>query len=126
MAYSQDLRERVMAAVKADKLSNREIARLFGVSESTVEKWTARQRDSGSCAALPHAGGVPRVLRDCARVIRAEVRKQPDVTLAELCDRLAKTEGVTASPSMMCREVQRLKLPRKKSRSGIASSRRAG
>jgi hypothetical protein len=54
------------------------------------------------------------VLRACAVAIRAEVRKQPDVTVVELCARVEAATGVTASPSMMSRELQRLNLPRKK------------
>jgi transposase len=38
MTYSLDLRERVVAAVEAEKKSNREIAALYGVSESSIEK----------------------------------------------------------------------------------------
>ena len=47
-------------------------------------------------------------------------------TLAELCGRVAEAEGVAASPSMMCRELRRLRLPRKKGRSTTASGIRRG
>jgi hypothetical protein len=46
-------------------------------------------------------------LKACATVIRAEVQQQPDVTLAELCERVATQMAVTASRSMMGRELQR-------------------
>lgn len=115
--YSQDLRERVIAAVRAKQQSLSEIARRFGVSESTVDKWAKRWRDRGGVAARPFAGGRRRALRDCAATLRAEVKKQADATLDELCERVQQREGVVASPSMMCRELQRLGLPRKKSRS---------
>lgn len=124
--YSQDLRERVIAAGKVGQQSLAEIARTFGVSESTVDKWHKRWRETGSVAALPFAGGRRRALRDCAAFIRAEVKKQPDSSLDELCARVKESEGVAASPSMMCRELQRLNLPRKKSRSTIANGRRRG
>lgn len=122
--YSQDLRERAVAAVEAGQQSQAAITKLYGIHLSTLEKWIRRKRETGSCAALPPAGGVARALQDCERVIRAEVRKQPDVTLAELCERVAEAKGVTASPSMMCRELQRLNLPQKKSRSTTANGRR--
>lgn len=61
-AYSQDLREKVMAAVAADKQSNRQLAEAFGINESVIEKWSRRQRKTGSVAALPHGGGLPRRL----------------------------------------------------------------
>jgi len=122
--YSQDLRERVVAVVNAGQQSLSEIAHVFGISESTVDKWCKRQRDTGSVAARPFAGGRRRSLRECSAVIRAVVRKQPDVSLAELCERVQATHGVHASPSMMCRELQRLKLPLKKSHSMTVSARR--
>jgi transposase len=43
--YSQDLREKVMAAVAQDKQSNRAIAETVGISESTIEKWARRKRE---------------------------------------------------------------------------------
>ena len=53
--------------------------------------------------------------------LRAEVQRQPDATLAELCERLAKAQGVEAHPSLMWRELQLLELPLKKSRCTTAS-----
>ncbi len=116
-AYSQDLRERIIAAVKAGQQSRPEIAETFEVSESTIDKWVKRWRDTGRVAALPFAGGRQRALKDCTAGIRAEVKRQPDVTLDELCERVEAHTGVSASRSMMSRELQGLALPRKKSRS---------
>ena len=113
-SYSQDLRERVIQAVNAGQQSQAEIAATFGVSLSTLEKWWRRWRDTGHLAALPHAGGPARALGQCESLIRREVKKQPDATLAELCERVAAHPGRRVSPSTMCRELQRLKLRRKK------------
>jgi transposase len=103
-----------------------QVAQTFGVSEATVDNWARRWRESGSVAALPWAGGVKRRLRDCGVAIRAEVRKQPDATLAELCERVEAVTGIHANPSMMCRELQRLDLPRKKRASTTANATRRG
>jgi transposase len=123
-AYSQDLRERVIAAVETGAQSRPELAETFKVSESTIDKWTKRWRETGSVAALPFAGGRRRALKACAADIRAEVKQQADVTLAELCERVEAQTGVTASPSMMARELEVLALPRKKSRSMTANATR--
>jgi transposase len=123
-AYSQDLREKVIAAVTAGKQSNRKLAEAFGISESVIEKWTRRQRETGSVAAWPHGGGVPRRLAAQEGFLRAEVAQQPDISLEELCARLKAKQGVAATASMMCRELQRLKLPRKKRASTTANGRR--
>lgn len=123
-AYSKDLRERVIAALEAGDQSQSKVARLFGVSESTVDKWWCQWRETQTVDVRPHGGGPARVLASCERAIRAAVRKQPDRTLAELCAEVAQACGVQATPSMMCRELQRLTLPRKKRVSTTASARR--
>lgn len=124
--YSQDLRERVMAAIKAGQHSQAQIAETYGISESTVEKWKRRWRETKSVAALPHAGGPVRVLKSSGNFIRAEVRKQPDLSLLELCERVLTEKGLTANDSMMSRELQLLQLPRKKSRSMTVNGKHRG
>lgn len=125
-AYSQDLRERVMTVVKAGKQSRLEIAKMFEISESTIDKWWRRWRETGRVTASPFAGGRRRALKTSQAVIQAEVKRQPDVTLSELCERVERRTGVSASRSMMSRELQILALPRKKSRSMIATVTRRG
>jgi transposase len=112
--YSQDLRDRIIEALEADLETRQEIAETYGVSRSYVQKVWRRWRDTGNRAALPRGGGRVRTLATHAERIRAEVEQQPDVTLAELCERIAARQGPRASFSMMCRELQRLNLPRKK------------
>lgn len=126
MAYSADLRERVQAAVETGGQSLSQIAQTFQIGESTLDLWCQRWRETGNMAAKPWAGGRRRVLRESGASIRAVVKKRPDIALSELCEQVVETTGVVASPSMMCRELQRLKLPRKKSRSTIASAKRRG
>jgi transposase len=55
-------------------------------------------------------------------VLRGAVKAQPDATLQELCEYVEKETQLKSDPSMMCRELVRLKLPRKKSRSMPASA----
>jgi transposase len=125
-AYSIDLRERVIQAVEASKKSQAEIAEMFGVGLRTVEKWWKRWRETQSVEALPRGGGNPRVLAESEDVIRVALKAQPDATLDELCAQISAVRGLTASQSMMCRELQRLNLPRKKRRRMIASGTRHG
>jgi transposase len=105
---SQDLRERVIAAVEGADAPQPDIADPFGVSLALVEKLWRRWRQTGSCAALPHAGGRARVLSKEERRLRVEVAKQPDVTVQELGERVAQAAGLRPSPSVMGRELQRL------------------
>jgi transposase len=124
--YSQDLRERVIAALEAGDETQSEIAARFAISLSTLEKWWARWQTTDSCAALPITHGPSRTLEICEAAIEAEMAKQPDATLAELCARILKTQKVKASWSMMCRTLQGLELGRKKSHSTIVNAIRHG
>ena len=124
--YSQDLREKVMAAVAQDKQSNRALAETVGISESTIEKWTRRKRETGSVAAAPHAGGVARVLAPHATFLRQAVQAQPDISLDELGGRIKTELKLKVSGSMVSRELTRLRLPQKKSRSTTARGKRNG
>jgi transposase len=119
--YSQDLREKVVRALEADE-TQEEVADRFSVSLSFVEKLWRRWRTTGNCAALPHAGGRQRALREHEAALRKQVAAQPDVTLAELCERLSAAGAPAVSVATMCAELQRLDLPRKKSRSTQASA----
>ena len=124
--YSQDLREKVMAAVAHGKQSNRLIAEMLSISEATVENWTRRKRDTGSVAAFPHAGGVARVLAAHEQFLRAAVKAQPDISLDDLRLRIQAELKLKVSESMVSRELTRLELPRKKSRSTTANRKPSG
>jgi transposase len=120
--YSQDLREKIVRALEAQEETQEEIAERFAVSTSFVVKLWRRWRTTGSAAALPHAGGRRRSLQAAELVIRRAVARQPDLTLAELCESVSATGGVAVSTKTMCLELRRLALPRKKSRSTTASA----
>lgn len=112
--YCHDLRKRVVAKAQAGRQTQAFIASTFGVSLSTVEKWLRRKRETGKITPLPSPHGPNPVLQDYALLIRTQVKQQPDITLTELCVRISNCIGVAVSRSTMCRELQRLRLPRKK------------
>ena len=113
-AYSPDLRERVIHAVRRTDLSQAKIAKAFSVSLSTVENWWRSWQSTARTEPLPYAGGVKRLLQPYATAIRQAVKQQPDATLDELCAAVEARTTVHANASMMCRELQILNLPRKK------------
>ncbi len=121
-AYSDDLRLRIIEMIQANELSQAVIAGHFSVSLPFVEKLWHRFRTTGSYRAKPHAGGVKRFLRADEQLIRELVKAQPDLTLAELCERVSKATGkAQVTTATMCVELQRLKLPLKKSRFTLSS-----
>ena len=97
--YSQDLRERVIAALEEGK-TQAVVAAQFDISKSTLEMWWYRWRDTGSCEALPGNSGPKRKLKAAEEIIRAEIKKHADISLAELCERVAEAKGIQASESM--------------------------
>lgn len=99
--------------IQANELSQAEIAEHFSVSLPFVEKLWHRFRTTGKYQGKPHAGGVKGYLKDDEKLIRETVKAQPDLTLAELCERVAVATGnVPVRTATMCVELQRLKLPR--------------
>jgi transposase len=117
-SYSIDLRQKILLAYERRIGSQRALADIFGVSLSFVEKLLRRHRTTGAIAPKPHAGGQRPRLDGTAQVqLRQLVRDQPDATLEELCTRMAAMTDIRVSVPTMCRLVQRLGLPRKKSRS---------
>jgi transposase len=124
--YSQDLREKIVRALEEPEETQEEVADRFSVSLSFVAKLWRRWRETGSCAALPHAGGRARSLKGHEAWLRREVAAQPDVTLSELRERVAEAGAPVVSLATICAELQRLDLPRKKSRSTTQSATRSG
>lgn len=110
---SQDLRERIVAALEA-KATYQTVADRFQVSKTTVDKVWQRWRRTGSCAAKAHAGGRTRSLREHDEALRSIVARQADATLEELCEAVEQAVGVRVSTPTMCRELKRLRLPIKK------------
>jgi transposase len=118
-----DLRSRALAAVD-DGMSRREAAERFEVSASSVIRWDAARRRSGSFAPKPQ-GGDTRSRRIEAQhgVVMAAFKEKRDQTLEELCARLAD-RGVATSISALSRFFQRHGVTRKK-RPSTRSSRTA-
>ncbi|MPY72908.1 MAG: transposase [Alphaproteobacteria bacterium] len=81
--YSEDLRIRVVGRVEAG-YPVREVAETFGVSASSVVKWSQRKRETGSVAAKPMGSRQARSLAAQRDWLLARIAAKPDVTLREL------------------------------------------
>lgn len=119
-AYSMDLREKIVAAHQQQKLSIRATAAIFAVSKSLVQKLVKQQKIEGSLQPKPR--GKPRYshLNNAEAELKEIVREHPDATLVELCELFAQRTGNWVGKSAMCSALQKLKLNRKKKRSGVA------
>jgi len=86
--YSDDLRERVVAAMQSGA-SCRCVAARFGVAPSSVVKWTQRSAQTGSVSPA-RIGGYRRPLLEPHRDwLLDQVQSRPHVTLAMLQEMLA-------------------------------------
>lgn len=110
-AYPLDLRERMVDAVDRGVGSALQVARLFRVAVNTVYNLLRLRTETGSLEPRPNPGGRPPALPppryDELRQLLAE---QPDLTLAQLRDRL----GVDCSLAALCRTLKKLGFTRKK------------
>lgn len=93
--YSLDLRERVVSAVRSG-MSCREAAAYFSVGVSSAIRWTKRERDTGSPAALAMGGKRPFALARERPWMLARLAAKPDLTLRALLSEL-RERGITVS-----------------------------
>jgi transposase len=112
--YSQDLRERVIAAVDGG-IGAYAAAALFRVSVSYIYKALGRRRATGESKALTGRAGRKAKLAGHDEALRARVAVVPDATLEELQVWLATERQVEVSIGCLWNRLQRLKLPLKKS-----------
>lgn len=96
-AYSDDLRERVAAAVLSGR-SGREVAATFGVSVASALKWSQRLRETGSACARPMSGYKPRVLASEQQWMLLRLEECPHLTVRGLAAELAE-RGLSVSPN---------------------------
>jgi transposase len=110
---SMDIRQRVVASYDRGEATPREIAARFCVSPAWVYRLLQRRCRSGSIAPKPHGGGQkPAFDTEAAGWLRQAVADRPDATLVEL----RHATGVACGLAAVHRALERLGLPRKKTR----------
>jgi putative transposase len=102
--YSQDLRERVIAAVEEEGLSRHAAARRYRVSTSSAIKWLQAYRyGGGRTRARPMGGDRRSVLRPELAWIKRLIEREKDLTLRAVAVRLSAERGVKADVPMLSR-----------------------
>src|SRR5436190_17638419 len=87
--YSNDLRERVVAAVETGGLSRHQAAAQFGVGISTAINWVRRARQTGSVAPGKMGGHKPKSIAGAQREWLLARLQERAFTLRELVAELA-------------------------------------
>jgi len=124
--YSQDLRERVLRALDRGD-GPTEIARRFEVSRVWVYQVRYRLEVEGSRCSLPVGGYRRSRIAHLEPKLRAWIQAEPDLTLAQLSERLAKQEGITIKVPALWHQLDKWNLSFKKNpaRQRASAQRRA-
>jgi len=112
--YSQDLRDRVLAAYERG-MQTKEIAARFSVSRAWARRVKQRFRERGERSPRPMGG--PRVIKINQARLAELVAQRPDATVRELRELL----GIECCESAIGFALQRLGLSFKKRRSMLPS-----
>ena len=101
--YSQDLRERVIDAVKRGEMSRRAAARRYEISESVAIKWLERVERDGSREPVGHGGHRASKLmphRDFLEAARAEKSDARESRCARSTAHLPRTSDCRARSTL--------------------------
>ena len=108
-SYSVDFRQKIINVYHSEPISQREIAKRFGVAPSFVQKLLKQSRQTPSIAPQTQRCGGQLKLNPEQLVVLAElIETNKDATLEELCDLLHQKIGITISRATMGRMRQRL------------------
>lgn len=114
MAYSNELRQKLLQAADRHEFSQTRLAEIFGVSLRWVKRVLRRRQQTGSTELLPFAGGPrPKLTEQQRQQVRHYILADTDATLREGQSWLQATETIRLSLSTLSRLLAKLDLPRK-------------
>jgi transposase len=106
--YSEDLRVRIVRAVQEEGSSKSAAARLFGVSLSSVKRYT-RMADRGTSLAPRKGGGRPPKADETTRkLLEEDVKERPAATVKERRTFLEHATAKALSDSTVGRLLKRM------------------
>lgn len=112
-AYSVDLRERIVEAVKVKRLSKAAAAALYGVSRATVYRYMELDSD-GDLQPRIRPGQQPRLDKEACRKLLEQVKANNDLSLEEHAAKFAGEQGIKLKKSSIANYFARLGVRRKK------------
>jgi len=110
--YSEDLRRRIVLAVEGGT-SKSAVARLFGVSLSSVKRYLRIAQRGVSLAPKKGGGRPPKIDQIAEKLLTEDVKERPAATVSERRRYLEHTTGKGLSDSSVKRLLKRLGLSRK-------------
>ena len=113
-AYSEDLRQKVVEAVEQRGISKSEAARLFGMSLSSVKRYT-KLASQGEPLTPRKGGGRPPIADDTTReLLEVDIRSRPSATIRARRRFLMSFASKSLSEVTLRRLLKRMGYSRKK------------
>lgn len=121
-AYSLDLRQKIVSVYENTPETIVKVAERCAVSPSFIKKLLAQKRAIGNIAPIGHRGGQRKRLSEKqSKWLLKTVLSVPDITLADLQERLEKEKKISVSVPTLSRCLRRLNLRRKKNQWWLVS-----
>ena len=111
--YSEDLREKIVAAVGRG-ISKSQAACTFGLSLSSVKRYVKKAEHGESLAPKKSPGSAPKLDEKATKLLEADLKQRPFATLKERGDYIHALAGLSVSRSTICRAIAWIGSTRKK------------
>ena len=115
-AYSEDLRRKIVEAGERRRVNQSEVARVFGVSLSSVKRYVKAVRQGRSLSPGKAPGKQPTLDEKARKLLEADVEERPFAKLKHRQEYLRKAAGVSVSESTLSRVIRSMGFGRKKGR----------
>lgn len=112
-AYSEDLRKRIVEAVKVKGLSKTAVAEQFDVSRASVHRYLS-MAETGSLAARKNPGQPRRLDEAACHKLLEQLERNSDLTLEEHALKFSREQGIELKKSAVANYFVRLGVRRKK------------
>jgi transposase len=122
-AYSEDLREKIVAAIEERGMSKALAARLFDVSLSSVKRYSRTASQGGSLEPRRSPGRPRKADEKAQLLLRKDVEERPSATIGQRRRFLEHLTGTTLSGSTVRRLMKRLGFYQKKDYGGAGTRR---
>jgi transposase len=111
-----DLRQRIVRAVKEEKMTVQEVAIRFAVNPCSVYRLLQLDRDLGSLVPLKPTGRPRSITLEDESALQQQINDHSDATLQEHVDFWFEATGIRVGITTMFMSLERLKITRKKKR----------
>jgi transposase len=115
-AYSEDLRQKIVQALKEQRMNKSEAARAFGVSLSSVKRYAKAVREGRSLSPGKAKGKKPLLDEKAKKLLEADLEERPFAKLSERQQYLQSVAGLSVSESTLSRALRKMGFGRKKGR----------